>query len=219
MRKTALLTFCALALGIAVGLSLGESGLGAGGALGTPAAPGEEVQALAEVDFADNAPLLEAGNQALDALQEGDLKGLTALVDPELGVTFTPYSTVDPRSDLTFLPEQLAQAAVSGSTYIWGTIQGRGEAISMTLPEYLAAYVFDADYARAPVIGIDQVLSSGNSLENVADAYPEGRFLEYYFPGTDPEAEGLDWCALKLVFREAEGRYRLIGVIHSEWTV
>ena len=99
--------------------------------------------------------------------------------------------------------------------------QGKGDAITMTLPEYLSAYVFNVDYTQAPIIGVDSILSSGNSLENVQDAYPESRFLEYYFPGQDPEAGGLDWCALKLVFRDPEhtGAYRLIGVIHSEWTI
>ena len=220
MRKTALLALCALVLGVALGLSLG--GGGSGGLLAGAAAPaGERLAPSAQpaLDTADNGPLLEAGNAVLEVLRAGDVSALSALVDPELGLTFTPYSTVDPSSDLTFLPEQLDQAAISGSAYIWGTTQGRGDPITMTLPEYLSAYVFDADYAQAPLIGVDHVLSSGNSLENVADAYPEARFLEYYFPGRSPEAGGLDWCALKLVFREAEGSYRLIGAIHSEWTI
>ena len=91
----------------------------------------------------------------------------------------------------------------------------------MTLPEYLGAYVFDADYTQAPIIGVDHVIASGNSLENVEDAYPEDRFVEFYFPGQDPASGGLDWSALKLVFSDPEhaGDHRLVGVIHSEWTI
>ena len=68
---------------------------------------------------------------------------------------------------------------------------------------------------------MDHVIASGNSLENVEDAYPEDRFVEFYFPGQDPASGGLDWSALKLVFSDPEhaGDHRLVGVIHSEWTI
>ena len=219
MRKTALLALCALVLGVALGLSLG--GGGSGGLLAGAAAPaGERLAPSAQpaLDTADNGPLLEAGNAVLEVLRAGDVSALSALVDPELGLTFTPYSTVDPSSDLTFLPEQLDQAAISGSAYIWGTTQGRGDPITMTLPEYLSAYVFDADYAQAPEVAVDAVLLSGNALENVADAYPEGRFVDYTFPGLDPELGGFDWCSLKLVFEPWENDWYLVGLVHGEWT-
>ena len=228
MKRNILLALCTLLLGTGMGLvvnwnALGGAGLLTPGAMSTAAVNGTvplvpSTESGEGQDLSANGPLLEAGDAVLRALEAGDIDALAALVDPERGVTFTPYSTVDPHSDLTFLPDQLAQAGASGSTYIWGTTQGKGDAISLTLTQYLKTYVFNTDYTRAPVIGVDHVIASGNSLENVADAYPEARFLEYYFPGQDPEAEGLDWCALKLVFQEREGAYRLIGVIHSEWT-
>ena len=227
MKKTALLTICALLLGLAAGLLFNLERLGGRGLLlpGTGAAsaggiscsePGETGGCLVPED---NRTLLEAGNAVLESLQWEDMEGLAALVDPDRGVTFTPYSTVDPHSDLTFLPQQLTQAGINESTYIWGITQGKGEAIVLTLSEYLRNYVFDRDYTKAPVIGVDYVISSGNSLENVDDAYPDARFVEYYFPGQDPEAAGLDWSALKLVFLEREETYWLIGIIHSEWTI
>ena len=175
----------------------------------------------ADSDAESNLPLLDAASQVLTALKEGNIQSLAALIDPERGVTFTPYSTVDPHSDLTFTPDQLSQATVNGTRYVWGYTQGKGDAITMTLPEYLGAYVFDADYTQAPIIGVDHVIASGNSLENVVDAYPEDRFVEFYFPGQDPASGGLDWSALKLVFSDPEhaGDHRLVGVIHSEWTI
>lgn len=228
MKRSALLCVLALLLGAAAGLLLNFSQLGGRGLLAPNAAattaPNPALlspQTAASGDPDSNAPLLEAGNAVLAALKKDDIQSLAALVDSERGVTFTPYSTVDPHSDLTFSPDQLSQAGVSGTRYVWGYTQGKGDPITMTLPEYLDAYVFNIDYTQAPVIGVDSVLSSGNSLENVRDAYPGDRFLEYYFPGQDPEVGGLDWCALKLVFRDADdnGSYRLVGVIHSEWTI
>ena len=229
MKQSALLCILALLLGAAAGLLLNVSqfagrGLLAPSAASISAAPSAVLlspQSAAAADPDSNAPLLEAGSTVLSALKAGDIQTLATLVDTELGVTFTPYSTVDPHSDLTFLPDQLSQAGANGTRYVWGYTQGKGDPITMTLPEYLDAYVFNIDYTQAPIIGVDFVLSLGNSLENVQDAYPESRFLEYYFPGQDPEVGGLDWCALKLVFRDPDhtGSYRLIGIIHSEWTI
>ena len=170
-------------------------------------------------DPTDNAPLLEAGDAVLEALKRGDIQVLASLIDTERGVTFTPYSTVNPRSDLTFLPDQFTEAGINGTRYVWGATQGKGDPIELTLPEYLKRYVYNAEYTRAPVIGVDHVFSSGNSLENVAEAYPDARFLEYYFPGVDPSNNGFDWCALKLVFLPRDEGYRLVGIIHSEWTI
>ena len=230
MKRSALLCVLALLLGTLAGLLLNVSRLGGQGLLasGAPAATPAANAALqispgmaADSDAESNLPLLDAASQVLTALKEGNIQSLAALIDPERGVTFTPYSTVDPHSDLTFTPDQLSQATVNGTRYVWGYTQGKGDAITMTLPEYLGAYVFDADYTQAPIIGVDHVIASGNSLENVVDAYPEDRFVEFYFPGQDPASGGLDWSALKLVFSDPEhaGDHRLVGVIHSEWTI
>lgn len=230
MKRSALLCVLALLLGALAGLLLNVSHLGGQGLLasGAPAATPAANAALqispgmaADSDAESNLPLLDAASQVLTALKEGNIQSLAALIDPERGVTFTPYSTVDPHSDLTFTPDQLSQATVNGTRYVWGYTQGKGDAITMTLPEYLGAYVFDADYTQAPIIGVDHVIASGNSLENVEDAYPEDRFVEFYFPGQDPASGGLDWSALKLVFSDPEhaGDHRLVGVIHSEWTI
>ena len=226
MKRSALLCVLTLLLGVTAGLLLNFSQLGGRGLLApgaaATAAPSTVLHspqtAAASGDRDSNAPLLDAGNAVLAALKRDDIQALSALVDPERGVTFTPYSTVDPHSDLTFSPDQLSQAGANGTRYVWGYTQGKGDAITMTLPEYLDAYVFNIDYTQAPIIGVNSVLSSGNSLENVEDAYPNDRFLEYYFPGQDPEVGGLDWCALKLVFSDAAqtGIYRRGGVIHSE---
>ena len=230
MKRSALLCVLALLLGTLAGLLLTVCRLGVLGFLasGAPAATPAANAALqispgmaADSDAESNLPLLDAASQVLTALKEGNIQSLAALIDPERGVTFTPYSTVDPHSDLTFTPDQLSQATVNGTRYVWGYTQGKGDAITMTLPEYLGAYVFDADYTQAPIIGVDHVIASGNSLENVEDAYPEDRFVEFYFPGQDPASGGLDWSALKLVFSDPEhaGDHRLVGVIHSEWTI
>ena len=228
MKKNAPLCVLCLLLGCLAGLALNFSLWDGGGLFSAyipsgAAVPGAEApspeSSTDTCDPTDNTPLLEAGDAVLEALKRGDIQVLAALIDTERGVTFTPYSTVDPRSDLTFLPDQFTEAGINGTRYVWGATQGKGDPIELTLPEYLKRYVYNAEYTRAPVIGVDHVFSSGNSLENVAEAYPDARFLENYFPGVDPSNNGFDWCALKLVFLPRDEGYRLVGIIHSEWTI
>lgn len=169
-------------------------------------------------DREDNTLLLGRAGEVLEAMKARDWAALGALVHPARGVTFTPYSTVDPATDLCFTARQVAELGTDAKSYIWGITDGKGDPIELTMADYLAQYVFNADYTQAPAIGVDMVIQSGNALENAADVFPDGRFVEYHFPGLDPKNEGFDWCSLKLVFEEYGGDWYLVGLIHSQWT-
>ena len=80
----------------------------------------------------------------------------------------------------------------------------------------LSEYVYDRDYAHAPVMGFNTVLRSGNALENVAAAFPDGQFVDLYFPSTSAEAN--DWRILRMVFEDCEGEMKLSALIHGEYT-
>ena len=175
------------------------------------ASPGEEPP--------DTGRLLERAGSVLEALGEQDYQALSRLVHPDRGVALTPYSTVSPDCDRVLLPQQVALLGEDETVYTWGIEDGVGEPIQLTGAEYFARYVYNADYAAAPEQGVDEVLMQGNALENVDTAYPEGRFVEYHFPGLDTRMEGYDWCSLKLVFEPCQGDWYLVGLVHSEWTV
>ena len=163
--------------------------------------------------------MLERSGQVLEALKAEDYAALSELVHPQRGVTLTPYSTVDPSCDNVLPQTSVAKLAMDDQVYLWGLHDGSGDPIRCTGTEYFDHYVFNVDYTEAPQVGIDTVLISGNALENAAAAYPNGRFVEYHFPGIDPELEGFDWCSLKLVFEVWENDWYLVGIIHGEWTV
>lgn len=176
----------------------------------------QDVQTL---DTGDNTLLLQQAGQVLSTLKNQDYPALASYVHPTYGVQFTPYSTVQPKQDLRLSADQVAALDSDAAVYTWGTADGSGEPIRMSGREYFARYVFNVDYTQAPVIGIDTVLESGNALENVADSFPGCRFVEYHFPGIDPKNQGFDWCSLKLVFSPCEDSWRLVALIHSEWTI
>lgn len=170
-------------------------------------------------DPEDNFSLLGAACAVNRCLQRQDWTTLAAYVHPERGVTFTPYSTVDPDNDLTFTSEQIKNLAQDQTIYTWGFEDGRGDPIQMTILQYFDRYVYDRDYTQVPQIGVDRIMTGGNALENLAEAYPDCRFVDFSFPSADPVNDGLDWSSLKLVFLpEGEHRY-LVGVVHGEWTI
>lgn len=177
--------------------------------------------ALAETTerLSGSGPLVVRALEVAASIRDGDWASLAGAVHPEKGVTFTPYSSVSD-SDLRFSAEEVAAFGSDSKTYLWGSYDGSGAPMSLTVKDYFAGYVSNADYTRAPYLGVNRVISSGNAVENVADAYPDGQFVELYYSGLDEANEGFDWCALKLVFEPAaDGKLMLVGVIHSEWTI
>lgn len=171
------------------------------------------------LDTKDDAVLLARAEEALDAMADENFEALSQIVHPINGVTFTPYSTVEPESDLCFLPAQIMSAKDDKTLYLWGFTDGKGDHISLTIRDYFKRYVYNADYRNAPERAVDQVITQSNALENVADVFQDCRFVEYHFPGVDPEKKQFDWCSLKLVFAPYEEQWYLVGLIHSEWTI
>ena len=171
------------------------------------------------LDTADNFPLLSSACAVTRAIQQRSWGTLAAYVHPDRGVTFTPYSTVDPDSDLTFTADQVKALAQDQNIYTWGFEDGRGDPIQMTVAQYFDRYVFDKDYTLVPEIGVDRIMTGGNALENLAEAYPGCRFVDFSFPSADPVNDGLDWSSLKLVFQAGGDRWYLVGVVHGEWTI
>lgn len=171
------------------------------------------------LDPEDNFPLLRSAYAVCLCLQQQNWSALAAYVHPDRGVTFTPYSTVDPDSDLSFTAEQIRSLAQDQNVYTWGFEDGRGDPIHMTFPQYLERYVFDRNYTQVPEIGVDRVMTGGNALENLAEAYDGCRFVDFSFPTSDPVNDGLDWSSLKLVFQPEAEQWYLVGIVHGEWTI
>lgn len=170
-------------------------------------------------DSAENFPLLGSACSVNRAIQRQDWSTLAAYVHPERGVVFTPYSTVDPEKDLCFTAEQLKNLAQDQNIYTWGVEDGRGDPIQMTIAQYFERYVYDRDYTQAPEIGVDRIMTGGNALENLTEAYPDCRFVDFSFPSADPVNDGMDWSSLKLVFQLQGEHWYLVGIVHGEWTI
>lgn len=167
----------------------------------------------------DTAALLRSAASVAEALKHKDYGVLANYVHPERGVTFSPYSTVNLETDQNFTADQIRDLEADDTRYLWGYEDGRGEPIRLTISQFLEEYIFSVDYTQAPSVGVDQIVMSGNSLENLQEAYPSCRFVDLCYPGLDPAYEGLDWCSLKMVFAPTQSGWYLVGLIHSQWTI
>lgn len=167
----------------------------------------------------DNFPLLNTACVVNQALRQKDYATVSKYVHPTRGVTFTPYSTVNFDSDLTFTPAQVQSLSTDKNVYTWGFEDGRGNPIKMTMEQYFARYVYNTDYTQATMIGVDQIITTGNALENLTEEYPGCRFVDFCLPSADPQNDGLDWSSLKLVFTLEDTGWLLVGVVHGEWTI
>ncbi|MGM9538441.1 MAG: hypothetical protein ACI3VN_08935 [Candidatus Onthomonas sp.] len=163
----------------------------------------------------DSLSLIRCALETAEAIRNEDYTLLASYVHPEEGVTFTPASTVDRNSNLTFQANELAQVAESGKTYVWGTSTDAATPIRLTLPDYVAGYVWDRDYTASPRISVDTEQTSGNALENTLDAYPGCHYVEFYCPAAQGQS---DWSAIKLVYQWYQNEWYLVGIVHSAWS-
>lgn len=179
----------------------------------SPELPG--IQAQPDGTYSGQA-LLQAAYDVAGCLRSGDYEALSQRIHPEYGLIFSPYSTINLGSNQCFTPNRVAYAEEDDTIYVWGTRYGTDEPIQLTTEQYFSAYVYDRDYLYAPMIGLNQVLKSGNALENVSAIFPDGQFVDLCFPGTSPDGTG--WSILRMVFEPYEDTLRLSALIHSTYT-
>lgn len=157
----------------------------------------------------------ETANQTINALKNQDFETLADLIHPEKGVRFSPYATVNTKTDVVMKPFELLE----NKSRNWGSYDGSGLFITMIMSQYFEEFVYSADFVNAPKIKKNEIIGSGNSLNNLKKVYSDADFIEYHFPGFDPEYEGMDWKSLRLVFELYNNEYKLIGIIHDQWTI
>ena len=179
-----------------------------------PTAPPERPVPLAAACDFDG-----AADRAIAAIAQRDYDTLATLAHPQRGVRLSPYATVDTDTDRVMTAADLRAAAGNHRILRWGAHDGTGDPIDLTCPEYFDRFVYSHDFVNAPQIAVDQRLGKGNSIHNIPEAYPNGRFIEYHVPGIDPDYGGMDWGSLRLVFAPVDSCWKLVGIVHDQWTI
>lgn len=165
-----------------------------------------------------NSLLAEATN-IMSALSTNDMSTLSLFVPSLNGVRLSPYQYVDVANDIVLTQNDILNLFSLSTIYTWGSFDGSGDPITMTASNYYNEFIYDYNYLIAPQIGQNTILSSGNLINNITSIYPTASFVEFYFPGFDPQYGGMDWSSLTLVMENQGGYWKLIGIVHGQWTI
>ena len=159
--------------------------------------------------------------QVLASLKNKDYESFAGFIHPVEGVRFSPYGYIDTAADKVFSARAfLAELSKKTQTKItWGHYDVTGEHIVLTIDEYFKKFVYNADFLNAPQNSLNEMIGSGNSLNNLTTIYKGCTFSEHHFPGFDQKYNGMDWCSLRLVFKNYENKMYLVGIVHDQWTI
>lgn len=153
-----------------------------------------------------------------EMLRNRDLDRLKDVIDPETGLTFSPYAYIDTETALRFGPEELPDFQDTKKR-IWGAYDGTGDPIELTFREYFEKFVYDQDFASAPEVSVNALKGTGNSSFNGLEVFPGASYVEFHFPGFDPQYAGMDWESLILVLMPREQDWKLCAIVHASWTI
>jgi len=170
------------------------------------------------VDDAANADITMLAFNVLGHIKDDDFAALSHVIHPEFGVVFSPCATINLSTNRRFNAEQIASLDNDTSVYVWGVYNGSGEPIELTPADYFIQFIPAANHIDAPIIGINQIVRSGNALENITDIFPNAKFIDFHVPGGEP-VEEFDWSSLRLGFEEYNGDLRLVAIVYTTWTV
>ncbi|MFC0559365.1 hypothetical protein [Halalkalibacter alkalisediminis] len=162
--------------------------------------------------------LEETADTIVHLLKDHDMKGVADFIHPTDGVRFSPYGYIDVDNDQVFSAEEVKNLWEDETVYHWGSLDGTGEPIDKTFPEYYERFVYDEDYANAEETAVDERLGHGNTLDNTKEVYPSASVVEFHFSGFEEQYEGMDWRSLRLVLKEEDDKWYLVSIIHDEWT-
>ena len=168
----------------------------------------------------DSTKLVEFSNQVLHDIKMKNLDAISnRYIHPSFGTRFWPYGHVNMKTDLKLSPADFHElwSIPKEENYkkTWGYYDGSGEPINMGIEEYFDKFVYDIDYENLASIYTTRYHMNSNSKNNIVEVYGLDGIVEYYYPGVTET----DWKALRLIFRNFEGQYFLIGVMHDQWTI
>lgn len=158
------------------------------------------------------------GKAVLAALKAKDGAALAKLVHPKKGVRFSPYGFVETDGGVVVQADQLPAALTDPKKLVFGSYDGSGQPIELSLGEYWAEFVWDVDFTAGKLV-LDPKDAHGNTVPNHKEVWPGSQTVELFLDGAEPENDGMDWRALRLVFETHEGALYLVGIVHDQWTI
>ena len=165
--------------------------------------------------------LLKLTQQILTTLKNKNYSAFANYIHPVDGIRFSPYGHIDTVQHRKFSKASFLTQSnkVEQEMVVWGQFDGTGDPIKMTLNNYMQRFVYDVDFVKPEKIEVNEFINTGNSLNNLLSVYKDCNFTESHFSGFDKKYNGMDWKSLRLVFKERNKRFFLVGIVHDEWTI
>jgi len=155
----------------------------------------------------------------LEQIKNKNYSSLSQYAHPDSGIRFSPYGYVNTATDIVIKPGQFRSMINDSTKLVWGHYDGSGDEIYLTFKEYFDKFVYNVDFLNPEKLSINQSAAKGNSLNNIIKVYPNAEYTESYFSGFDKKYNGMDWQALRLVYKKQAGNYYLVGIVHDQWTI
>ncbi len=164
-----------------------------------------------------NEVLMELTKEILTIFKTQQYNKLDTFIHPTEGIRFSPYATVE-ESDKKFTKESFDKLVTSSKNkkLTWGSYDGSGDPIVLTPNEYFKKFVYDRNFVKPEKAGVNELIGTGNSINNIKSFYRDADFTESHFTGGKSE---MDWKSVRLVFKEVNGKYYLVGIVHDQWTI
>ena len=138
-------------------------------------------------------------------------KTIAAFVHPTAGLTLS-YYTVFGRGDKHFTAEQIRQIDVlSEHKHFWGYTDGKGDAVYMTLYDFLAFLPHDTEPIRE--IKPFKVFKGFHCAKN---AECQGYEVLWY---DKPREEDFSWQGLVVILELYRGKWYVAGLLRDRWTI
>jgi hypothetical protein len=156
--------------------------------------------------------IAQQAGDALQALKAADMAKLAQVVHPTKGLRFSPYASVDTKTDVILTASQLKDAMQDSAKRVWGADDGSGAPIRLTFARYFHKFVYDRDFSRASHVSYNR---ADEGTKRAWENYPNGIVVEYSLPetGSTPREH------LLLAFEQHQGKWYLSGIIHDGWTI
>jgi hypothetical protein len=163
----------------------------------------------------DSALLMQTSIEILAAIKAKNYEKLSSFIHPQYGIRFSPYAYVD-TTNQKFSADELIKLAKQNKKIDWGS--GYAEPEKLTVDKYFSKWVYDVDFLNAILKSFNSFHSQGTDLNNIEEAYPGCKVIEFFFPGFDKKYGGTDYRALRLVFKMKDNIPYLVGIVHDSWT-
>jgi len=165
----------------------------------------------------DTALLMIRSEEILGHIKDGNYKKFATYIDPQGSIRFSPYAYIDTTKDRSLSAHRFLQLVQQSKKIDWHSAFDENPEL-LTVKEYFRNHIYDVDFLNAELKSINQFHSQGTDLNNIMEAYPGYDVVEFFFSGFEKKYEGLDFRALRLVYKSKGNQLFLAGIVHDKWT-